>query len=238
MKQNYFETHSTYKDDFQERKAKYEELNKKYEKDILCFFPKASSGGNVKVLEIGFGIWKFTNFCAKKWFNYTWIDRDWYFMKDLKKDFPNYNFYEISFQDYFKNHKDEYDIIFLSHVFEHLDPIERDEIIEAIHYMLKKWGKWINMMPNAEAVLRSWMWRYGDITHYTVYTQNSFNQVLKMNGLFKEAKSFNSYVWVTSIFHRFIHLIFLFFTKIYHTCMWVWFPKIYTWELISVITKE
>ena len=214
----------------------YNAVYPQYKKDLEKYLGKFS---NAKILEIWCGVGKFTYFCEKIWVNdYTGIDIDDYFFEYNKKDFPNYKFIKIWFQEYLNKHKDEFDIIFVSHVFEHLDEKERVEMVRSIYDWLKENGIWINYMPNADNFLWAWSLRRGDITHKTIYSDISFGQVVNSTNLPFEIENFNTYVWVESRFRRIIHIIFRYFTKIYFVGMGKRFPNLYTWEFISVLTKK
>ena len=240
MKTNYFESHQSYVTEFKNKEHCRKQEDKKLKKEILRFFPinKSKWNNKINVLEIGFGNWKFANFCHNQWFNYIWIDIDDYFAEQLKKQFPNYVFICSSFQDFSDEYKKEFDVVFLSHTFEHLNDIQRSECIKSIYEMLKDWGRWINYMPNADTILRLWTVRYNDITHFTVYNHHSFSQLLHSSWYFKNIESYNTIVWFSNIFYRISHIIFLFFTKLYYLWIWASFPKVYTQEFISVIKKD
>lgn len=232
---NYFKHHKQYQESINNKQKIFDNMEVQYRRELQEYLYKFK---DARVLEIWCGMWKFTNFCNKIWVkDYTWIDIDDYFFEENKKDFPNYNFIKIWFQEYLKNHKNEFDIIFVSHVFEHLDEKERIEMIECIYNWLKKNWIRINYMPNADSIFRLWTLRRNDITHKTIYNDNSFSQVIYDSGCNFEIKNFSTYVYPKNTFNRMVHLIFLFFTKIFYLGMWYPFPAIYTFEIISVLKK-
>ncbi len=232
---NYFKNHPWYNNKSKRNKQIFDYYTKlTFDlKNFMDIFNEKSS-----FLEIWFWIWKFANFLKKKWITkYTWIDIDDTFLKINKNKFNNFTFLKSKFQIFLKNTNNKYDTIFTSHVFEHLDNKETSELIKLIFQSLKKWGVWVNIMPNADSVIWWVSWRYIDITHKTIYNINSFEQTIALENVnFKLIKHLNSYIWQNFI-KRIIHLIFLFFTKIYYTSMWRTFPKIYTWEIISLCYK-
>lgn len=233
---DYFKNHPCYSEAWKNRKKVFNFCYLQYKKDLKKYLWKLK---NSKVLEIGSWMWKFAYFCSVIWNNdYVWIDIDDYFFEKNKQDFPNYQFNHVSFQKYLNKHKNEFDIIFVSHVFEHLDEIERLEMIEYIYNWLKDNWIWINYMPNADAILLSSNWRYTDITHKTIYNENSFFQIINSTNCDFLIENFNIYIWVKNQFRRLIHLLFRWITKIYFLGMWQRFPKIYTWEFINVLTKK
>lgn len=233
---NYFEYHPSYQKQLKDKEKIFKGEYLKYKKDLNDYLNRFY---DAKILEIGCWIGKFSYFCDKIWVkDYTWIDIDDYFFEYNKKDFPNYNFLKIWFQEYLKEHKNEFDIIFVSHVFEHLDEKERMEMITGVYGWLREWWIRINYMPNWDNFLRFGMCRYWDLTHKSIYTNISFNQLVKSSNLPFEIENFNIYIWVKNKFRRIIHLIFRFFTKIYFLGMWESFPEFYTWEFINLLTKK
>lgn len=234
--QNYFKYHKGYQEARERKYEIYDWMCLRYKKDLKKYLWNFQGA---KILEIGSWMWKFTNFCNKIWVtDYTWIDIDDYFFEENKKDFPNYNFVKIWFQEYLENRKNEFDIIFVSHVFEHLDEEERVEMIESIYGWLKENWIRINYMPNADAICMVWNLRWWDITHKTIYNDISFWQVVYGCNCNFSIENHNSYIWLHR-FSRIIHLLFHFFTNIYfYGMMWHGMPKYYTWEFINVLQKQ
>jgi hypothetical protein len=112
-------------------------------------------------------------------------------------------------------------------------------MIKLVFSWLKNNWIWINYMPNADSVLLSNNWMYIDISHKRIYNSNSFEQLLNISLKNYEVEHINAYIWYSMFIKRLIHNIFLLVTKIYYKWMWmIAFPKIYTWEFISVIIKN
>lgn len=195
---------------------------------------------DVKILEIGYWKWDFAEFCFKKWFtNYTWIEVDNGFEDYNKKRFSKYNFSMTSIWDFFASHS-WFDIIFMAHVFEHLNDDEANETVSLIFENLNIWWYWINYMPNADSPKAAAL-RYIDITHKMIYNSHSFEQrLLFNNAFFSEIKHYNTLPSINPIFKfifKIIHPFFLITTKIYFTGMWLIFPKIYSSEILSIMKK-
>ena len=232
----YFEHHKWYQIGYKNKDKVYKAHYLSCKKELKNYLNKFI---DAKVLEIGSWMWKFAYFCDKIWVkDYTWIDIDDYFFEGTRKDFPNYKFIKIRFQKYLKEHKNEFDIIFVSHVFEHLDEKERIEMVESIYCWLKENGIWINYMPNADAIFLVWYWRRCDLTHKNIYNESSFFQLISSCNCNFTIENFNKYIWSPSKIRRLIHLIFLFFTKIYFLGMWFTFPNFYTREFWNILTKK
>lgn len=131
-----------------------------------------------KVLEIWTWLWTFANFCVYKSVdNYTWIEIDQWMSDKLWKYFNKYDIVCDDALHFFEHSDQKYDIIFLSHVFEHFSIDDGIILAQQILKHLNPGWVWINIMPNAWC-LASWVARYNDITHKVIYTDNSFNQVL------------------------------------------------------------
>jgi len=228
----YFKNHPSYK---YEENLKYRKwISEKYKFDLKNYINQIKSWN---ILEIWTWIWNFAYFCDEIWTKkYTWIDIDDYFFNFHRKEFKKYNFVKDSFQNFLNTNKD-YDMVFTSHLFEHLNKKERIEIINYIYKWLKKWWIWINYMPNADSSLIVWFWRWWDVTHTTIYNKVSFQQLINQSwNDFSNIKHLNINIWQNFI-KRMIHKIFLFFSKIYYIWMWRNFPEIYTWEIISILKK-
>lgn len=192
-----------------------------------------------RILEIWYWRWLFAKyFDIKGVEDYTWIDIDDFYEKKMKKKFPKYDFFCVDFQSFLSNRNKKYDIVILSHVFEHLDTIERVECIQSIYNSLNNWGIWINYMPNADSILDASHNRYADITHNTIYSPQSFEQIV-LTVLDKKfsIEHRNNFIGFSSSVNRIIHKFFLFFTKLYYSSMWFLFPRIYTSEMISILKK-
>ena len=211
----------------------------KYKSDLNTLLKSLNK--NIKILEIGFGNGNFANFCKEYWFkNYTWIDIDDTFLGKNSNDFKNYHFKKQDFESFLRENKG-YDIIFMAHVFEHLNDKEIKALITWIYLSLNTWWYRINYMPNADSHLNACSLRYIDITHKRIYNSNSFEQIILTNDVaFSKIKHFNSFPaihhYIKFIF-RSIHRIFLWITKVYYYWMWYSFPKTYTSEILSIIEK-
>lgn len=225
--------------DFSIAKSKRNVFFQKYKWELKKLWKTLNK--DAKILEIGFGNGNFTYFCKKYWFkNYTWIEIDDTFIEQNKKDFKNYYFLKQDFQTFLKDSK-KYDVIFTSHVFEHLNKTEAGELIKSIYSSLNIWWYWINYMPNADSHLNSCSLRYHDITHKYIYNSHSFEQIILTNEIsFSKIEHFNSFPAINhyiKFLFKIIHPIFLWISKIYYYWMWYSFPKTYTSEILSIMEK-
>ena len=132
----------------------------------------------------------------------------------------------------------EFDIIYMSHVFEHFSLEDWIKLASLIKKSLKKWWLWINKMPNAQSLYYACRWKYTDITHKIIYTPNSFNQIL-LRPWFKrkDIAHKNEYIW-TTVIRRIIFKVWYLFHKVWMLSIWVWLKEPHTFNLITLIKKD
>jgi len=82
---------------------------------------------------------------------------------------------------FFENNKDNYDVIFLMDILEHLKREEIFTLLELVYKYLNKEGVVILQVPNAGGIFGMRI-LYGDLTHEIAFTHNSLKQVLTTTG--------------------------------------------------------
>lgn len=218
--------------------SNYDKFLSYFEKNFNYIFKDLNK--DINILELWSWQGKFAYYCKKKWFkNYIWFDLDENIINHTQKILPDYTFTNEDVLKHLKNNKNKYDIIFISHVFEHFTLEEWKKLSWLIHWSLKKWWKWINIMPNAWSLFFSWYWRYNDITHKILYTENSFNQIL-LNHFEKdkvEHKNSEFLPWKNNLKNYVIKHALM--PIILYIIRLLQFPieKIWTFEMISKIKK-
>lgn len=239
MSQNYFKNHPMYRKSIEWNSNSSEYVFLKFQSEIGHLFKQRNR--DISILEIGLWNGDFANFCFKnKFINYTGVDIDDTYISQLKSKYSNYSFIVSDIAIFLENNNVQYDIIFMSHVFEHLPEDVANQSTKLIYQKLNEWWYWINYMPNADS-MKACALRHIDVTHQTIYNTNSLEQRLFMNDAnFLEVNHFNTlpaiHPVIKSVF-KIIHPIFLVFTKIYYFGMWLTFPKIYTSEILSIMKK-
>ena len=192
---------------------------------------------DVKILDIGCGYGKFTYYCKKKSFkNYLGVDISKEEIDLTKNIFPEYRFKNVDIFDFLKTNKEKFDIIYMAHVLEHFNLEKQIELLKLIKVNLSKGGKFINIMPNADAYFGACGSRYIDITHKLIHTQSSFTSILKLVG-FKKIKHMNSHIGnnlLKHVAHRFVIFIFHYLVKLLGYSK----KKIYTNSMITLCTKD
>ena len=216
---NYFQNHSTYWINI--KKASLKD-NKEMGRRLWYYI-----NTNDKVLEIGTWLWDFTNYCLYKWIkDYSWIEIDEWIKEKLQNEFSNYKILCIDAIAFFESSTEKFDVIYMSHVFEHFTIGEGIVLAKYIHEHLTEKGKWINIMPNAGCI-SGCLGRYSDITHKTIYSSNSFNQVLL------EAWFYKNNVHHFNIFpNNFVKRI---LAKLIWKLLWVEYN---TFQLMTIITNK
>jgi len=227
---NYYKNHTWYnkskeKNDFKEINSKIWKYIKNYNK-------------NINILEIWSGQWKFTWYCQKLWFkNYIGFDLDENIVEKCEKKYPKYNFSTEDIYAFLEKKKKKYDLIFMSHVFEHIDDDHSWKLIKLIYWSLKKWWVWINIMPNAGSLFMSNFAMYTDITHKRIYSSNSFNQLLLNNWIIKENILHKNIYYNRRKINSSITKIISRLLKILLEISWYWTDKIHTFEILTIIKK-
>ncbi|MFT4305124.1 MAG: class I SAM-dependent methyltransferase [Candidatus Woesearchaeota archaeon] len=189
-----------------------------------------------KILDLGSGFGKFTYFCQKYNFkNYLGIDISKEEIELCKKDFKHYSFIEEDIIKFLKKTKEKYDLIFMSHVFEHFTKKEGDELINLVYKTLNKDGIFVNIMPNAHAYFGAIGTRYSDITHEVIYSPTSFSQMLKNNGF--EKIQHKNYVIGDNLIIKLIHKTILKIFELFIQIMGYSKNKIYTSSMITIVKK-
>lgn len=239
MTVSYFKNHPMYRKSLENNAGNSENVFAKFQSEIGCYFD--SQKKDIKILEIWLWNWDFAYFCRENWVqDYTWIDIDDAYIPQLKQKFSGYKFIVADIVEFLKESDIQYDIIFMSHVFEHLPESVANNATILIYTKLNIGGYWINYMPNADSA-KACALRHIDVTHQTIYNVNSFEQRLFMNEAeFTEVRHFNTLPAIHPIIKlifKIIHPFFLWSTKIYYYGMGLTFPKVYTSELLSVMKK-
>ena len=228
---NYSETHEVYRN----KNFDYEKKKKQLDLDLKKTISKKDK--NIRILDIGCGIGIFAYYCKKdKFKDYTGIDTDNNAIRICKEKFHDFRFHNIDAIKFLANNKKKYDLIFMSHVLEHFSADDGDRIISLISKSLSDEGTFINIMPNADAILGVGTLRYGDLTHKTLYNTRSFNQHLLKYFKDKDIIHINNRLSNNAII-RLFHKISVTSYKIYLYSLGFRLPEVYSQDIISVIKK-
>src|SRR5262249_20951783 len=80
-----------------------------------------------------------------------------------------------------KSHREEFDLVLLLDVLEHIPIADQIQLLNAIRMSLKDGGQVCVQVPNDNAIMAS-RWRYIDFTHRSSFTEHSLYFVLANAG--------------------------------------------------------
>lgn len=144
------------------------------------FFP---TDNHAPILEIGCGQGRFVKILKDKGYENV-------YGIDLSPDQIVYGQEKLGLKDYVKQAnaleflsqvgKDNYDVIMLLDVLEHLPTDYSIQLLHRVHHSLKRRGRVLIQVPNGLALMTPQL--YGDITHHRCYTVYSLQQSLILAG--------------------------------------------------------
>jgi len=202
--------------------------------DIFKYYNK-----KVKILDLWCWFWWFANYCKLNWFsNYTWVDLSKDELSIAKKNFPNYKFIYDDIFESLKSDQNNYDIIYMSMVFEHFELNQCPILIKEIYKKLNKNWVFINYQPNADSYFNSCSTLYIDITHERLWNRDSYLQLIKTLKLENYKINFrNSYIW-WNVFWNLLHKSIKKLFELFLLLMWYNKKYIYTKSFYSILYKK
>jgi len=204
---------------------------------IKKHFPKDK---NTKILDLGCGSGDLIYFLDKKGYEYIeGVDISYQQIQLAHK----LNIKNVSFGDIYGNlaskKSNSFDVVVSFDVLEHLDNDELLVLIDEVYRILKKEGRFIIHVPNADSPFFGSV-RYGDITHERAFNNFSLTQLIRATGFesivtFEDRpiiKNFKGLIrWIVwMILSSFIRLFILVETGDLR-------PKYISRNILSVITK-
>lgn len=134
-----------------------------------------------KVLDLGCGYGSFLFFLkAHGYENVTGVDISTEEITVCKKLFKEYKFHQTDIHDYIRSTDEKFNVVYLSHVLEHIRKEELFGFLEGVRNILTDDGVFIIVVPNCAAYFNGAANRYGDITHELGFTDISMRQVLRV----------------------------------------------------------
>lgn len=197
----------------------------------------------INVLEIWCGQWYFAQYCKEIGIqSYIWYDLDSSIVEFCQKILPEYNFYSTDIYEHLSQNHDTYDIVFMSHVFEHIPLDQMPTLIPWIYNALKPGWARINIMPNAWSLFMGTYGRYNDLTHIQLYTENSFGQILMQNGIpMSKIRHHNVYpanlLWVQSSIIKTLRSISTFLLRCVLSISGYPTTKTSTFEILTTVSR-
>lgn len=142
--------------------------------DELSEFPKS-----ISILDYGCGYGHLTYFLSNRFRTVTGVDSSEHQVKVAKRNsLPVFHLKNEDFADWCEEKKENFDVIFLMDVLEHIDAKDQISFIRSLSLTLKENGLFYIKVPNANSLLAS-RWRYIDWTHKSSFTEASLEFVLK-----------------------------------------------------------
>lgn len=173
-------------------KKEFELHSRYFKKNYLGFMPKDK---NKYILDLGCGMGHFLYFCEKCGYkNCIGIDTSRENIDFIKRR-GTLQVYLSSITDFLKDKEEQFDVIVLNDVIEHLTKEEIFDVLPAVMKAMKKGGVFLVKTPNMANPFVSTAGRYIDITHEVGFTETSMRQVLRATG-FKNIEIIGTDVYV------------------------------------------
>lgn len=189
-----------------------------------------------KILDLGCGYGSFLYFIQSlNYMNVTGLDISTEELAVCKRIFKSYNFIQNDIFKYMDNTIEKFDVIYLSHVLEHIAKDKLFEFFDGIKKILNDDGYLIIIIPNSGAYFNSGVARYVDITHEIGFTDKSLRQALILAG-FRNIEVKNFY-GVGNFLLNILRKIMLFFFEIFIQVLGYEKQDVYTQSLLAVIKK-
>lgn len=167
--------HSENLDDSRE----YERRKRIYDLNYEKFLP---SDKNSKILELGCGKGFFLKYLKEKgYFNIKGVEKSSSQLFHALPDTREYIVFDDMF-NYLRDSSEEFDLIALFHVLEHLFKDEILDLLELIYKRLSKAGILIIEVPNAGSPIFGSNNRYAEFTHEVGFTPSSLREVILVTG--------------------------------------------------------
>ncbi|MGB2791682.1 MAG: class I SAM-dependent methyltransferase [Candidatus Moraniibacteriota bacterium] len=139
------------------------------------------SGG--KILDLGCGYGNFLFFLQSRGYqDVTGVDISTEELAVCRRLFKSYKFHQTDINEYIHATSERFDVIYLSHVLEHIRKEDLFDFLEGVRRILTNDGMFIVVVPNCAAYFNGSANRYGDITHELGFTSISMRQVLTVAG--------------------------------------------------------
>lgn len=146
-------------------------------------FFEATIDKKAKVLDLGCGFGSFLYFLESNGYtNVTGVDISSEEIALCKKLFKPYTFVQADIHDYLRTTKEKFDVIYLSHVLEHIKKEDLFNFLKGIKKILSDDGSFIIVVPNSATYFNAAANRYGDITHELGFSILSLKQLLMLAG--------------------------------------------------------
>ena len=191
-----------------------------------------------KILDLGCGYGNFlyfTHFLGYK--NVTGVDISTEEIAICRDNFSEYNLIQDDIFEYLEKTQDTFDVIYLSHVLEHVPKERLDSLLQNFKKILNDGGVIIIVIPNCASYFNAGVSRYADITHEFGFVDKSLRQLFIVNGYKNENITIDNYLSDIGIIATLARKISLFLFELFIQLMGFEKQKVYTSSLIAIIRK-
>jgi 2-polyprenyl-3-methyl-5-hydroxy-6-metoxy-1,4-benzoquinol methylase len=209
-----------------------------YRRNYLKHLPPEK---NARIIDLGCGMGHFLNFLEVGGYkNYLGVDISEENIEFCKKNGFNVELGNIF--DFLKKSPDNYDVIIMNDIIEHLEKSEILNVLEIIFKKLNPGGRLIIKTPNASNPIMASSSRYYDFTHELLFTEESLSQVLKISG-FNQVNIYPQSLYV--FYYNPLNYLAIFFNFVFNGIFRFIFyfygrktTRIFTKNLIAVAVKR
>ena len=189
------------------------------------------------ILDLGCGYGSFLFFLQSRGYhNVTGVDISTEEINVCKKQFTSYKFHQADIHEYINTTDKKFDVVYLSHVLEHVEKEHIFSFLEKIRDILTDTGVLIIVVPNSAAYFNSAAVRYGDLTHAVGLADLSLRQALAVTG-FKNVEMKNFY-GVGNLWLNQLRRVTLFLFEIFIQILGYDKQTVYTPSLLAIAHKQ
>lgn len=202
----------------------------------LKLFFESRINKKCKILDLGCGYGSFLCFLQSlNYANVTGLDISTEELAVCKRIFKSYNFIQKDIFEFMDNTTEKFDVIYLSHVLEHIAKDKLFDFLGGIKKLLNDDGFLIIIVPNSGAYFHSGVARYVDITHEIGFTDKSLRQAL----ILAEYKNIdvNNFFGVGNFWLNILRKITLFFFETFIQVLGYEKQRVYTPSIMAIVKK-
>lgn len=214
-------------------KKEFEIYNRYFKKNYLKYLPKNK---DCRILELGCGMGQFYYFCSDcGYLNYKGIDASYENIDFIKNRFGTDA--DVSTGDIFtfleKEKNNNYEVVILNDVIEHLNKNEVFEVLDGVNRLLVDNGVFLIKTPNMANPYVNTAGRYIDFTHEIGFTEKSMVQILRATG-YRDINIVGTDIYV---FNPVISIIAKLFSKIINLFLFL-FSALYGRTSLKIFEKD
>lgn len=203
--------------------------------NLKSFFSKNVSKKS-NILDLGCGYGSFLYFLkSHQYQNVTGVDISSEELGVCRDFFTSYTFHQADIFEFIRSTAEKFDVIYLSHVLEHIKKDQLFDFLEGVKNILQDDGYFVIVAPNSSAYFNAAANRYGDLTHELGFTELSLRQLF-MVAKFKRIEVRN-FFGVGTFWLNIVRKITLFIFEIFLQILGYDKQRIYTPSVLSIVRK-